>query len=476
MLYKSFNFENIKILVVGDVMLDQYWHGHTTRISPEAPVPVTSIDKAENRLGGAGNVANNLNALGIDVRLFGYVGKDEAADILFKLLEQHGIAQSLIQLADYPTVTKLRILSLNQQLIRLDREKYLKNIDHSKLENIFVNNLERCNAVVLSDYEKGTLVDPQRLINIANKNNIPVIVDPKKEDFAYYAGASVITPNLKELQKAIGECSSEEVIIEKSRNLIKSYNLGALVVTRGADGMIVIPADDPAVNLPAKSSEVYDVTGAGDTVAAIVAAFLAKGCSIVEAARFATVAAGLVVAKIGTSSVSSDELQAAIFDEQLPLGVMEEKQLIKIIKIAQRRGEKIVFVNGCFDIIHYGHIWRLNKAKAMGHRLVIGVNSDASVTKLKGPARPVNRLEHRMAVLAALKSVDWVVPFSEDTPGRLVESLSPDILIKSYENFSCVEDIPATEGAAHVLQRGGQVHLLPRIAGFSSTNVLEHSS
>ncbi len=473
MWFQNTDFSKVRVLVVGDIMLDQYWGGGTTRISPEAPVPVVNVTNISNRLGGAGNVANNLAALGATVNLLAYMGNDESAEILLGLLAEKNIEHNILRLNEHPTIKKLRILSRNQQLIRLDTERPFSKVDPTQLMDCFNNAINNCDVVILSDYAKGTIFDPQAFIKIAREKNIPVIVDPKRDDFSAYCNATVVTPNFKELQDVVGSCLNEREIIKKGRALMKANHFEALIITRGSDGMTVIPNNAPDIHLSACSGEVYDVTGAGDTVVAALAVSLAKKVKMIDAARFANLAASIVVGKIGTSTVSLNELQKAAFQASstLPIGTMEEAQLIQIVKMAQAKGERIVFTNGCYDILHYGHIRYLEQAKSFGDRLIIGVNDDASVVRLKGSTRPINPIEQRMAVLAGLKAVDWVVPFSEDTPGRLVEALGPDVIVKTDEHFKSVDDIPEAEGVKYVLAKGGKVYLIPRTPDVSSTDI-----
>ena len=306
--FKSINFQGIGILIIGDTMLDQYWHGNTSRISPEAPVPVVHIEQVDDRPGGAGNVACNLVALGVTVNLIAYCGQDKYADILSTLLTKKQILHHLIQLNNYPTITKLRILSRNQQLIRLDMERNFSDVDSDELFCIFKKALPDYNVVILSDYAKGTLANPQPYIQLARKLNIPVIVDPKRNDFTAYRGANLITPNFKEFESVVGQCTNEESLAERGRNLMDSCQLDTLVITRGNHGMTVIPKGETAFHLPAKGNQVYDVTGAGDTIISTLAACLAKKMLIAESAQLATIAAGIVVGKIGTSSVTIQEL------------------------------------------------------------------------------------------------------------------------------------------------------------------------
>lgn len=492
------------IVVVGDLMLDQYWFGDATRISPEAPVPVVLVKKIDNRIGGAGNVAANIAALGGNVKLFGCIGIDAAANILTDLLAKHNIEYCLTELTEVPTTTKIRAISNQQQLIRLDIEQSAVNVigqinvppRPSNNINLLAavnerlattNTAKTAQVVLLSDYAKGVLAEPQQYIKLALQQQAKVVVDPKNKDFSVYNNATVITPNLKEFQAVVGVCHDETEIVTRGRNLLQQHNIETLLLTRGAGGMLLLQAHNSPSYIPAKSAEVYDVTGAGDTVVAVIAAALAVNIPIHRAAYLAAVAAGIVVSKVGTSTITLPELQRACakYDDikpdyvnadyinSVPTGVISEAELIPIIQRLQLNGEKIVFTNGCYDILHHGHINYLTDAKKLGDRLVVGVNSDESVAALKGPARPVNSLAQRMAVLAGLRAVTWVVPFSEATPGRLVEALAPDVLVKTAENFQTVADIPATEGVAAVLAKGGEVHLVPRTDGVSSTAILQ---
>jgi D-beta-D-heptose 7-phosphate kinase/D-beta-D-heptose 1-phosphate adenosyltransferase len=473
----SADISTAKILVVGDVMLDQYWHGGSTRLSPEAPVPVVKINKTDNRPGGAANVANNLVSLGCQLKLLGVIGQDAAADILEQALDMHKISYQFIKLKEFSTIIKLRVLCRHQQMIRLDHEDEPGTISSEQIKllyDLYASELSNYQAVILSDYAKGIFTDPQPFIKAAKALGIPVAVDPKNRNFEVYRGAQIVKPNMAEFQAIVGKCSTDEMIEEKARNLLRDHGIESLVVTRGAQGITVVQASKPAVHLPACGGEVYDVTGAGDTVIAVVTAGLASGMDLIKAVHLATVAAGLVVAKVGTSNVTLQELKQAMDKpKELPLGVTDENTLQKIIKQSQARGEKIVFVNGCYDFLHYGHTRYLDQARALGDRLIVGVNSDESIKRLKGDSRPHYNLQYRMEVLAALKSVDWVVSFTEDTPGRLVEALSPDIIAKGNENFATIADIPATEGVEHVLRNGGAVHLIGRTPDCSSTKMIE---
>jgi D-beta-D-heptose 7-phosphate kinase/D-beta-D-heptose 1-phosphate adenosyltransferase len=473
------NFSSAKILVVGDVMLDQYWHGGTSRISPEAPVPVVKIKNTDNRPGGAANVAANLVALGCQVKLLGAVGRDNAAETLSNLLHAKKIIHELVALNDFSTIVKLRVLCRNQQMIRLDHEDDLEDITLEQLKaiyDVFATEISQYNTLVLSDYAKGVLNNPRPYIEVANAFGIPVIVDPKNYDFNVYRGAHIVKPNLSEFERIVGKCESLDILEERARNLITECDIENLVITRGGDGVSIITKDKPVTHLSATSSEVYDVTGAGDTVIAVLAAALSADLDIVKAANLSMVAAGIAVSKVGTTSVSLQELKQEMNKPQeLPLGPMKPEELRDVIKQSQARGERVVLVNGCFDLLHYGHILYLADAKALGDRLVVIINSDESVRRLKGPTRPMYDEQHRMGVLAALKAVDWVTVFDENTPGKMVEFLNPDIRAISNERFKSIEDIPPGEGVEHVLSNGGKVFLLnvERVEGRSSSHMIE---
>lgn len=424
-------FDKARVLIAGDVMLDRYWSGEALRISPEAPVPVVTVRHSEARPGGAANVALNIAALGAAAALVGITGADEAADELASRLAAVGIACHFTRLAGWQTITKLRVMSRHQQLMRLDFEAPVLPANDSGLLDAVCRLLPETHVLVLSDYAKGTLAEAPRLIREARRAGKVVMVDPKGSDFGRYAGATVLTPNLREFEAVAGSSASERELADRARALAVQHGLDALLVTRGEQGMTLIPREAPVLHLPARAREVFDVTGAGDTVIGVLAAAFASGCSLAEAARLANLAAGIVVGKLGTAVLGAPELRFAVQREQRgERGVLGLEQLLDAIAGVRARGERVVMTNGCFDIIHAGHVGYLEQARALGDRLVVAVNSDASVARLKGAGRPVNPLDRRMAVLAALESVDWVLPFDEDTPETLLRSLRPDILVK----------------------------------------------
>lgn len=449
-------FERAHILVVGDLMLDRYWHGTSSRISPEAPVPVVNVSETEDRPGGAGNVALNMAALGSKVSLISIIGDDEAGQILHDRLRTAKIHTNLQVSNTKPTITKLRVVSRHQQLLRMDFEEKFDERDSSEFANKVKSLIGRANALVLSDYAKGSLPDCQTLIGIAREAGVPVLVDPKGNDFTRYRGATILTPNFHEFEAVVGKCATEQEVVDKGEALMRELDLQALLVTRGEQGMTLLRHHQPELHLPARAREVFDVTGAGDTVIATLAAAIAAGQPLPEATALANLAAGIVVGKMGTATLNPAELRRAVIAEQgAERGVVTEDQLLMALEEARASGEKIVFTNGCFDIIHAGHVGYLEEARKQGDRLVLAVNSDESIRRLKGSGRPINPLDRRMAVLAGLESVDWVVFFDEDTPERLLRRIKPDVLVKggdySEEQVVGNQIVKAYNGSVKVL-------------------------
>ena len=464
----SAQFNHANVLVLGDVMLDRYWFGATHRISPEAPVPVVRVQQNEERAGGAANVAMNIASLNVPVQLLGLIGQDETGSALTSLLQQQGIHCNFVQLNTHPTITKLRILSRHQQLLRLDFEENFHHVQSDALLQKLTHSVKDYGALVLSDYGKGTLNDVQQMIQIARNAGVPVLIDPKGTDFQRYQGATLLTPNMSEFEAVVGPCQSEEEIIEKGLQLISTINLTALLITRSEKGMTLLRPNQPAFHLPTEAKEVFDVTGAGDTVISVLATALADGRSLEEACYLANVAAGIVVGKLGTSTVSIVELENAIHGRtSTGFGVMSEEELKAAVQLAKNRGEKIVMTNGCFDILHPGHVSYLENARKLGDRLIVAVNTDHSVKRLKGEHRPINDLHTRMAVLAGLSSVDWLVAFDEDTPQRLIGEILPDLLVKGGDYQP--EEIA---GSKEVWENGGEVKVLNFENGCSTTNVI----
>ena len=462
------NCEHCRVLVVGDVMLDRYWQGVASRISPEAPVPVVNISDTVLKLGGAANVAMNIAALDANVSLLGLVGQDDYAVEVENLLLKNRIESRLLP-THKPTITKLRVMGQNQQLLRLDFEKCFQSDDFEPLLMSYPAALEGVDVVLLSDYAKGTLYDVSTLIALARAKQIPVLVDPKGEDFLRYRGATLLTPNLKEFEAVVGPCVDRAEQIAKAQQLIEELDLTALLITLSHEGMLLVQRNQDPVCFAAKAREVYDVTGAGDTVIAVIATALAAGQTVSQAVELSNVAAGLVVAKLGSASVSVPELRRALQRSQDSLlGIVNEEELLQAVSDARCHNEKVVMTNGCFDILHAGHVQYLQEARALGYRLIVAVNDDDSVRSLKGESRPISTMGDRMEVIAALRCVDWVVPFSEITPQRLIESIKPDVLVKG-DDYS-IEEIA---GSQAVLASGGEVQTLPLKPGCSTTGIVQ---
>ncbi|NAZ68310.1 bifunctional D-glycero-beta-D-manno-heptose-7-phosphate kinase/D-glycero-beta-D-manno-heptose 1-phosphate adenylyltransferase HldE [Vibrio toranzoniae] len=457
------------VLIVGDVMLDRYWYGPTGRISPEAPVPVVKVENNEERPGGAANVAMNIASLGGHAHVVGLTGKDEPAAVLKDTLAALKVKCDFVELKDYPTITKLRVMSRGQQLIRLDFEEKFENTDPELILSRMEQALPNVRSVILSDYAKGALEHVQSFIQKARAANVPVFIDPKGADLERYRGATLLTPNMSEFELVAGKVKSEEDLVDKGIALIEKYDFEALLVTRSEHGMTLLRKGQAPFHLPTQAKEVYDVTGAGDTVISVLAASVAAGKPLDEACALANAAAGVVVGKLGTSTLSTIELAEAIHGSQdTDYGVISEAALVEAVKRARAKGEKVVMTNGCFDILHAGHVSYMNHAAELGDRLIVAVNTDESVKRLKGPGRPVNPTDRRMAVLAGLGAVDWVVPFSEDTPQRLISEVLPSILVKGGDYKP--EEIA---GGAEVIAAGGEVKVLNFEDGCSTTEIIK---
>ncbi|CZF83936.1 Bifunctional protein HldE [Grimontia celer] len=462
------DYQQADVLVVGDVMLDRYWYGPTGRISPEAPVPVVKINQTEERPGGAANVAMNIAALGGKAQLIGLVGQDEQAQVLNNTLSSLKVECDFVGLENFPTITKLRVMSRNQQLIRLDFEEGFHDVDVQPILERIEAALPKAKAMILSDYAKGALENVQPMIQLARQAGVATLVDPKGADFERYRGATLLTPNMSEFEAVVGTCRTEEDIVERGLALIEKFEFEALLVTRSENGMTLLRKEHEPLNLPTLAKEVYDVTGAGDTVISVLAASLAAGKPIEDACALANAAAGVVVGKLGTSTLSTIELTEAVHgSHHSGYGVVTEEQLKAAVQMAQSRGEKVVMTNGCFDILHAGHVAYLNEAAKLGDRLIVAVNTDESVRGLKGPGRPVNPTDRRMAVLAGLGAVDWVVPFGEETPQRLISEVLPNLLVKGGDYKP--EDIA---GGEEVIAAGGEVRVLNFEDGCSTTEII----
>tara|TARA_B100000900_G_scaffold191404_2_gene162048 strand:+ start:319 stop:1761 length:1443 start_codon:yes stop_codon:yes gene_type:complete len=464
-------FSDAKVLVIGDVMLDRFWHGAATRISPEAPVPVVKVVGIDDRPGGAGNVAINLAALGVETTLSGLVGDDEHAKQLRLAVEAKGVRWSVMP-CPADTIVKLRVLSRNQQLIRMDFEAPLDDYADESFLQYASNLIAEHDVVLLSDYAKGTLINIEAIISACRALKTPVLVDPKGEDFSRYAGATLLTPNLSEFEAVVGACHQENAVISaRARDLCDQHGFEAVLVTRSERGMTLQSREGEPLHLPALAREVFDVTGAGDTVISAMAAGLASQDSLENSTRLANVAAGLVVGKVGTATVTREELEDAWLQSEgdvgndLPaLGVVTEQEALAAVVRLKAEGQRIVMTNGCFDLLHPGHVTYLRQAAALADVLIVAVNDDVSVARLKGADRPVNGIDSRMSVLAGLRSVSYVIPFAEDTPARLIEAISPDVLVKGGDYA-----ISEVAGHEHVLESGGEVVILEFVEGFSTT-------
>lgn len=464
-----------RALVMGDAMLDRFVYGRVERISPEAPIPVLSVEAERVMPGGAGNVARNLAALGAEVVFLSVVGDDEAGAALARVFDEHpGIEARLTPAAGRATTIKTRFVAMGQQILRADRETTaaLDAVQGAALIAALEAALAGRDVLVLSDYGKGVLTETVTAAAIAAAKvaKIPVIVDPKGRDYGRYAGASVVTPNRKELAEATAmPAANDAEIAAAARGLIAAHGFGAVLVTRAQDGMSVVTTSG-VHHLKAEAREVFDVSGAGDTVVATLAAALGRGATLADAAQLANSAAGIVVGKVGTAVVHRDELAAALREREL--SVIEAKlvgrdRAAEIARDWRARSLKVGFTNGCFDLLHPGHVTLLARARSLCDRLIVGLNSDASVRRLKGETRPVQPDIARATVLAALGTVDLVTIFEEDTPQALIKVLRPDLLVKGGDYK--VADIV---GADFVQSYGGSVEIVDIVPGFSTTGTL----
>lgn len=435
------------ILVIGDLMIDHYLWGGCERISPEAPVQVVDIARETTVLGGAGNVINNLITLGARVSVAGVIGDDENGEELRAMLGTIGVnSEGLIKQPNRKTSKKSRIIASNQQILRYDKEsKESIEVTSEKAIIAYVTNvIDACDIVILSDYGKGVITDAVALgvITVAKSAGKKVLVDPKGKDYRKYSGAYLLTPNKKEASEATGIVINDESSLKKALlNLKERCNLECSMITLSEDGIAIY---DTSMRLfPTVAKEVFDVTGAGDTVIASLSFALSCGYTIDEAAPFANHAAAVVVGKIGSATVTLSEIEeyeSSLHQSTSEMHIKSKEEIYTLAKRLKKEGKKVVFTNGCFDILHVGHVKYLQEAKSYGDVLIVGLNSDSSVRELKGPTRPVNLEEDRAYILAALESVDYVVLFSEETPHELIKNIEPDILVKGgdYEGKSVV--------------------------------------
>lgn len=465
-----------RVLVVGDLMLDRFVHGVVDRISPEAPIPVLRVLRETVMPGGAGNVAANLAALGVAVDLVGVVGDDGYGRLLTELVRSGtGRSDGLVTVAGRPTTTKTRFIASGQQLLRADAETddTIPDPVAVALVEQVANILSSCALLVLSDYGKGVLTPAviQALMDRAHAAGVRVLVDPKGRDYVRYRGAYCITPNARELAEATGMKTRDSAdVVAAATRLLVDIDVGAVVATRSEQGMSVITADGQVSHLRAQAREVFDVSGAGDTVVATLAAALAAGADLVDATQLANIAAGIVVAKVGTATVRPAELRDAAGREPTAgLGAkrVDLAQAIDQVERWRRQGLRVGFTNGCFDLLHPGHISLISQARAACDRLVLGLNSDESVRRLKGPSRPVQTEASRATVLSALNDVDLVITFDQDTPLTLIQALRPDVLVKGADYT-----IDQVVGAREVQGWGGRLVLASLTDGQSTTSTI----
>jgi D-beta-D-heptose 7-phosphate kinase/D-beta-D-heptose 1-phosphate adenosyltransferase len=469
------NWASKRLLVVGDVMLDKYVHGEVARISPEAPVPVVRATHQSQQPGGAANVAMNLSRLGGRAHVIGFTGGDEDERLLSGLLDNGGIASTLVASKGFPTIAKQRILGGRQQMLRIDTERLdaRPQADYDRLIAAVLEHLPGCHALVLSDYAKGVLTPAGcgQMIQAARGLGIPVLVDPKSDDFSRYRGATAICPNLGELSSAASVGTLDmRALLDAATVMVSVLGVKFMVVTLGEKGIALVRADDRFIS-PAVARQVFDVSGAGDTVTAVLALCMASGLDPEAAVQLANVAAGIVVGKVGTVPVEKHELLAALAPE-IALSaedkVVTRQELASRVAVWRANGERVVFTNGCFDLLHVGHITLLERAHRFGDRLIVAINSDDSVTALKGPSRPIVGERERARVLAALAAVDAVIVFAEATPMELIVAMRPDVLIKGGDY---VED--TVVGAPEVRSWGGQVKIVPIVEGYSTTRLID---
>ena len=466
-----------RVLCVGDLMLDRFVKGSVTRISPEGPIPVLAVERESAMLGGAGNVVRNLSSFGASVELVAVVGVDAAGDEVAALLEAEARAQThLLRIKGRKTSIKTRYLTGGQQLLRADREscEELNAADCDALVSAAESALGACRAMVISDYGKGVLSDAalERLIALGRGAGIPIVVDPKGNDYTRYRGASLLTPNRHELAEATGQrTDSDEAVNSACKALIEHCGVDSVLATRGEDGATLVHGGEVFRLAARHPREVFDVSGAGDTVVAALAAGLAAGTSLEVAAELANTAAGVVVGKVGTAVAWPSEIRAALSETDF----MDGDAKIVTLALAservaawRRQGHKVGFTNGCFDVLHPGHLSLFEQARGACDRLVVALNNDASVTGLKGAGRPLQSVASRAAVLASLAAVDLVVVFAEDTPIILIEALQPDVLVKGADY--AIDDVV---GAAEVRSWGGTVLLAELAEGHSTTNVIQ---
>jgi len=465
-----------RLLVIGDLILDEYIWGAVSRISPEAPVPILETKSENLTLGGAANVANNLVALGCEVHLVGAIGQDEKGDKLLTLIEEKGISsKGIFRFVHRPTTSKIRVVAHNQQVLRIDKEDNRPITEETENRIIkYINKaLPDMDIVICSDYRKGILTEKvfNAVSHRAKNSKKRVIVDPKSSDFELYKGATVITPNQFEVEKAVPIKIQDKIDLNRAAEyLLNLTHAEVLLITRGKDGMTLYPNKAKPVDIPTQAKEVFDVTGAGDTVVSVLAMALAVGFNPEDSAWLSNMAASIVVGKVGTAVVTLNEINEYLQDEMLRTAhtVLKLEELKKIVSLAKGTGKTVVFTNGCFDLIHGGHIEFLQKAREKGDLLVVGLNSDRSVKSIKGEGRPIKSEKERANIVSALRYVDYITIFDEPTPADLIREVRPDILVKG-DDYAIDEVV----GREIVEGYGAKVELIPIVQGLSTTNIVE---
>jgi D-beta-D-heptose 7-phosphate kinase / D-beta-D-heptose 1-phosphate adenosyltransferase len=471
----EYRWASRRILVIGDIMIDKYIWGHVRRIAPEAPVPVVHVSHESQQPGGAANVAMNLAHLGAQTTLIGFTGGDDNEELLAKCLRSNGISPQFVVSLGYPTITKLRIIGGRQQMLRLDSERIGPRgaDDYERLIHCILAHLDECDAVVLSDYAKGVLAPQvcQATIQAARMRDIPVLVDPKSADFTRYRGATTICPNLGELSIATGRDTHDlKTLLDAAEAMVTPLDIEFLTATLSENGIALLRPGNCFL-APAVARQVFDVSGAGDTVVAVLALGLASGLKPETSVQLANLAAGVVVGKVGTVPIQKHELLAALSPEIVLHAedkVVSRAELLTRVAQWRKNGERVVFTNGCFDLLHVGHISVLEQSRRFGDRLIVAINTDASVSGLKGPDRPIVGEKERARVLAALAAVDAVVVFDEPTPFELIMATRPDVIVKGGDY-----DVDTVVGAHEVQSWGGQVKIVPIVEGFSTSRLIE---
>ncbi len=465
-----------RLLVIGDLILDEYIWGAVNRISPEAPVPILETKSENLALGGAANVANNLIALGCEVHLVGAIGKDEKGERLLSLINGQGInTEGIFRFVHRPTTSKIRIVAHNQQVLRIDKEdnRPITEETESKFVQHINKILPEMDCIICSDYRKGVLTEKvfKAVIHRAKNSKKRVLVDPKSSDFTLYNGATLITPNQHEVEQAVPIKIQDKNDLDRAAEyLLNLTHAEVLLITRGKNGMMLYQNKEEPVDIDTQAKEVFDVTGAGDTVVSVLGMALAIGFNYKDSAWLSNMAASIVVGKVGTATITLNEINEYLQEEMLRTShtILKLEELKKIVSLAKSTGKTIVFTNGCFDIVHGGHIEFLQKAKAMGDLLVVGLNSDESVRELKGEGRPIKSELERANIISALKYVDYITIFDDDSPEEVIREVRPDILVKG-DDYKVDEVV----GREIVEGYGARVELIPIVHGLSTTGTVE---